>query len=552
MSRLSRSLGRSGRAMGLVLCVSCISGVASGSPDIPGDFERERALEPSSFTYASFSRAWGVLERAMEVHGGKTIHEAYTDLAMSLTGSGTRTSSQTFIGERAEYRVRGAAAFSSLYDAVAFIEEIAVGGQVFRGHTLISRDQLLRVPTGNQVPDDDAELEAERRAVELLLPYHWLERAAAARDSLRWMGEHELQGAEVVAVSFGDEQGGATLLMDAETGVLRRVEILTTHMVQGDASAWIEFDEYEEFAGHLLPTVRRERSVEGLFIREAEISFENIRADTVLPSNIFNLPIEYRFANPRWIVTERVLTDAEPVAPWRTIAPGLHAVDLVDRANSQVIVVEQADHCVVFNSPLRDELAREVLRSVEANLDGKPVRYVVCATYHPRFAGGLRTYVQSGARIVTTPANAGYFLQVLGSPSRLSDDMPDLEVDSEMLLLVEDRLTLGEGDGRLEVFDLGERSRLTRSYLVGWHPESSTVLTSDLFAVLTEGSARGASPRTQGLYEWLVEAGLQVRRLVPSSPINGHKRETTMEDLAESINAALGGPPVIGPPVPGR
>ena len=68
--------------------------------------------------------------------------------------------------------------------------------------------------------------------------------------------------------------------------------------MQGDATGWIEFDEYEDIGGPRLPMVRRERSVEGRFIREAEMRFGDLRVETILPANIFNIPVQFRFAAP--------------------------------------------------------------------------------------------------------------------------------------------------------------------------------------------------------------------------------------------------------------
>jgi len=525
---------------------------ASCGADQPADFERERALQPGSVTYTSFAKAWDTLERCIEVHGGTSVGEAYTDLAMSFLGRGTRTASQRFVGETVDYRVRGAVGYSSLFDAMSFVEEITVGEQVFRGYTVTSRDQVFRVPTGEDLPEREPDLVEAQRTLQMLLPYYWIGRAEAARESLRWMGEHEIDGETLGALSFADDEGGATLMVNLDTGELRRIELLTTHFVQGDASGWIEFDGYEEVNGHRLPAIRRERSVEGRFIREAELEFAAIRAETVLPSNIFFVPQEFRFAAPDWSVTEDVVTPDPPTKPWNTVTPGVHWVDLSEEANTQVLVIEHENGCTVFNSPLTDALAAEVLRAIEANLPEKPVERIVCATFHPRFAGGLRTYLAAGATIVTTPANEQYIRQILTTPTRLVPEAPGVELGEDDLVLVEGEMTFGEGENRFVVYDIGEQSNTTESYLVGWHPETKILLTSDLFAVLDNRQVRGASARTQGLAAWLEESGLEPVQFIPTSPINGHKRIMLPEDLEDSMRAIPGGAPDFGPPVPGN
>ncbi len=550
MVRCSFSIGVLGLSAGLLLGAPALAQDGASDAERLDGWERERALEPDSFTYQRFARAWDAVARAIEVHGGSSIDEAYTDIAMSFAGEGTRTASQRFVGETVDYEVRGAVGFSSLFDALSFIEEIRVGDQQFRGYTIISRDQVFRFAPGTEVPEENPDLETERTMVELLLPYHWLGRANAARESLRWLGEGEFGGETLVGVSFADADGGATLLFDPETGELRRVERLTTHFVQGDATGWIEFDEYEDIGGHRLPMVRRERSVEGRFIREAEMRFGDLRVETILPANIFNIPVQFRFAAPEWSVTESPIRVAAPAPAWNTVAPGVHWVDLSEQANTQVVVIEHTDGCTVFNSPLTDELASEVLRSVEKNLPEKPVLRMVCATFHPRFAGGLRTYLASGAKIVTTPQNELYIRKVLETPTRLVQESPSVEVRDDDIVLVDGETAFGEGENRLVVYDIGERSAYTESYLVGWHPSTRIMLTSDLFAVLSTGTVRGASLRTQGLAIWIGETGLNPLQFIPTSPVVDHKRIMLMEDLEDSLQAIPGGPPEIGPPSP--
>ncbi|MFG0292393.1 MAG: hypothetical protein ACF8MJ_04485 [Phycisphaerales bacterium JB050] len=515
-------------------------------------WERVRAVEPDSLTYQSFAKASDALDRAIEVHGGGTIEEAYTDIAMSFLGSGVRTASQRFVGESVEYSVRGAVGFSKLFDALSFIEEITVGEQSFRGYTIVSRDQILRIPTGEELPEPEPDIETEEHTVRMIFPYYWLGRARDARESLRWLGEYEISGSTLHAISFADADGGATLLLDPESGVLRRVELLTTHFVQGDATGWIEFDGYEDLAGHQFPTVRRERSVEGRFIREAQISFDGIRAETILPANIFSVPPQFRFAAPDWTVTENPIAVETPTLPWNQVAPGLYWVDLADVANTQVLVIEHEHGCTVFNSPLTDQLAGEVLRSIEKNLPGKPVERIVCATFHPRFAGGLRTYLAAGAKIVTTPANEEYIRKILETPTRLVPDAPEVTLADGDIVLVDGEMTFGDGDDQLLVYDIGEKSAYTESYLVGWLPETRILLTSDLFAVLDSGRVRGASDRTQGLALWIAEAGVEPLQLIPTSPVNDHKRIMLIEDLEDSLQATTTGFTEIGPPMPGQ
>ena len=122
MVRCSFSIGILGLSAGLLLGAPALAQDGASDAERLDGWERERALEPDSFTYQRFARAWDAVARAIEVHGGSSIDEAYTDIAMSFAGEGTRTASQRFVGETVDYEVRGAVGFSGLFDALSFIE----------------------------------------------------------------------------------------------------------------------------------------------------------------------------------------------------------------------------------------------------------------------------------------------------------------------------------------------------------------------------------------------------------------------------------------------
>ena len=78
-----------------------------------------------------------------------------------------------------------------------------------------------------------------------------------------------------------------------------------------------------------------------------------------------------------------------------TLAPG---VLRVAGGSHHSIAIDQADHIVVVEAPLVEERSVAVIAAVKAAIPNKPIRYLVNSHVHFDHSGGLRTYVDEGAR----------------------------------------------------------------------------------------------------------------------------------------------------------
>ena len=86
------------------------------------------------------------------------------------------------------------------------------------------------------------------------------------------------------------------------------------------------------------------------------------------------------------------------------------------------VAIDQADHIVVVEGPQSEERSLAVIAKVKETIPNKPIRYLVNTHVHFDHSGGLRTYVDEGATIVTHELNKPYYEQAWAAPRTLNPD----------------------------------------------------------------------------------------------------------------------------------
>jgi glyoxylase-like metal-dependent hydrolase (beta-lactamase superfamily II) len=86
------------------------------------------------------------------------------------------------------------------------------------------------------------------------------------------------------------------------------------------------------------------------------------------------------------------------------------------------VAIDQADHIVVVDAPIDEARSLAVIAKVKETIPNKPIKYVINTHAHFDHAGGLRTYVDEGATIVTMPMNQTFYERAWREPRTLNPD----------------------------------------------------------------------------------------------------------------------------------
>src|SRR4029453_9473092 len=83
---------------------------------------------------------------------------------------------------------------------------------------------------------------------------------------------------------------------------------------------------------------------------------------------------------------------------------------------------DMGDHVVVIEGPQNEARSEAVLAEVKKVIPNKPIRFVVNTHVHFDHSGGLRTFVDEGATVVTHQANVAYYEKAWAAPRNLVGD----------------------------------------------------------------------------------------------------------------------------------
>mgnify|MGYP000963269855 FL=1 len=170
------------------------------------------------------------------------------------------------------------------------------------------------------------------------------------------------------------------------------VEVVRTWVdnpVLGDTLVETRFSAYRDFGGVTFPS-RIERSQGGYPVLDLQVNDVRLNGATV-PA----VPPEVASA-----------TQQVPVVKVDKLADG---VFYLTGGTHHSVLIEQSDHLVVVEAPLNEERSLAVIAKAKETVPGKPIKYLINTHAHFDHSGGLRTFVNEGAVIVTPKANVPYY-----------------------------------------------------------------------------------------------------------------------------------------------
>lgn len=144
------------------------------------------------------------------------------------------------------------------------------------------------------------------------------------------------------------------------------------------------------------------------------------------------------------------------------------------------VMVEFADHVAVVDAPLNEARSLAVIAEVKRLAPGKPIRYVVNTHHHFDHSGGLRTYVDEGATIVTHPRNAAFYREWWSKPQVLMTDRLARSGKASKFQTVRKRGVFSDGTQTMEVLEVRNADHV-EGMLVAYFPAEKLLVEADLY-----------------------------------------------------------------------
>jgi glyoxylase-like metal-dependent hydrolase (beta-lactamase superfamily II) len=297
-------------------------------------------------------------------------------------------------------------------------------------------------------------------------------------------------------------------------GHVESVSTLIDNPILGDTPVEVVYGEYKDFGGVLFPSsiVRTQGGAPVLDIKISSVQI-NTAADFPVPAEISSNP------NPAIVVTST------------EIAPGVH---YLQGGSHHSVAIEQRDHVVVVEAPQHEARSLAVIAKIKELIPNKPITHLINSHQHFDHSGGLRTYVDAGATIVTHEGNKAFYEKAWSRPRTLNPDKLALSKNPAKFQTFSDKLVLNDGQRAIEIHSI-VHSGHNDAFAFVFLPKEKILIEGDAFTPPAPNTRPPATvnPFAKNLYENITRLKLDVEHIAPL-----HGRLVKLDELRSFITVA--------------
>ena len=330
----------------------------------------------------------------------------------------------------------------------------------------------------------------EERVAEIWTTPHGFLRAASANNA---MTESAPDGFAQVTFTLDGHRYVGTLNAQHQ---LERVQSWVDNPVLGDAPIEIAYSEYKDFGGVTFPA-KIARTQGGHPVLDLTVS-----SVTANPGGDFSVPDAVRNSVPAAVTVE-----VEKLAD---------GVFYLKGGSHHSVAIAQRDHIVVVEGPQNEERSMAVIAKVKEIIPDKPIRYVVNTHHHFDHSGGLRTYVDEGAIVVTHQAHRPFYEQAWTAPRTLKRDRLAASAKAPVFETFSGKHVLTDGRRAIDIYEI-EGSGHSDGFAMVHLPAERLLVQADAYTPGPAAAQPPATPNpyTANLFENIERLKLNVRTVVP-------------------------------------
>jgi glyoxylase-like metal-dependent hydrolase (beta-lactamase superfamily II) len=347
----------------------------------------------------------------------------------------------------------------------------------------------------------------EERTMEIWATPHGFLKAAAANNAT---SEPVTGGGSTVSFTV-DGKHKFVGRINAQNQV-ERVQTTIDNTVLGDTPVEITYADYRDFSGVQFPSriVRTQGGYPVLDLTVASVT-SNPAVDITVPESV------------------RAFTPPAVNVEMEKLADGVY---YVKGGSHHSVAIDQRDHIVVVEAPQNEARSAAVIAKVKETIPNKPIKYLINSHVHFDHSGGLRTYVDEGATIVTHALNRPYYEKAWAAPRTLNPDQLAKSTKAAVFETFTDKHVLTDGRRNIEVHQIagsGHNDAFAMVYL----PTEKILIEVDAYAPPAGNAPPPATPNpfAVNLYDNIQRLKLDVRQI---AALHG-PRVATLNDLRAFI-----------------
>jgi len=337
------------------------------------------------------------------------------------------------------------------------------------------------------------------------------------------------------AVSYDAGNGMQYVVaFDPASGLPSRIRTQDYDYVWGDVNYDLVLAQWKDVDGVKI-AMNRKYELNGRVI--SETNYTDVRINEPVDGAKFEVPAALRegAAKPatgkvpyQWVLrrpiigtyldSENISFDAAATQSLRMqeLAPGVQQV-LGGSHNN--LVVEMADHLIVFDAPVSDAQSKWVIEQAKAKYPGKPIRYVVLTHHHMDHTGGVRAFLLQGATLVVGQGAGDHWRKVLQSRFTRNPDLAERDLSAVQIMEVADKRAFTDGKREVDVINI--ENPHAKAYLIGYVADARIGWVTDLWSPGRDQLPEKITPPLASVVNGVKRAGIQPARFAGGHGTSG-------------------------------
>jgi hypothetical protein len=399
----------------------------------------------------------------------------------------------------------------------------AKSGTLYSGKAEYSPAQLLSCDFGDTVPAKITKKDWEEETFESAVysPAILLDRFHRQRAK-RTMSENSSSWMYTLTIS----KTVVTVSISKSDTLVHSVRMLSAHDLYGDVTAEFHYSDFQHVGGFDVPRhieISRTNGKRKDVVTISAVDRQEVAPKPFADSVKFNFAPEPANSKPEIVTTQ--------------YSDHIYFLD-TKQADSRSLVVKFPSFILVAEAPLTSENGEAVLRAAQNIAPGMPIRYFVFGHHHPWYLGGVRPFVHRGVTVLSTALDTAYIRYLANAPRTLEPDSLQLDPKPVRFEVLNDSMTISDGDYRMKLYVIGNKSHHTEDYTIYYFPKEEMLFEDDLCWLPLASKPAKASIRQAGLYNAVKELGLVTKTVVQSWPLQEYGVRSTFPfaDLEATID----------------
>ncbi len=178
------------------------------------------------------------------------------------------------------------------------------------------------------------------------------------------------------------------------------------------------------------------------------------------------------------------------------------------------LAIDQTDHITIVEAPQNEERSLAVIAKAKELIPNKPIKYLINTHAHFDHAGGLRTFVDEGASIVTLKANKPYYEKVWATPHSIHPDRLEVSKKAPNFVALTDKCVLADEKHPIEIHSIANNGH-NDAFVLAYLPNDKVLIEADAYTPLAANAPVPTSlnPYAANLYENVQKLNLNVEKI---------------------------------------